>query len=130
MNIKKFVIMLLLVTAFCAILGYIIFSYFLENLYHPIYPVVLLVFLVFTLLSHFIQIRLIRKDINRFSRTNLIMTFLKLILYSAITILFIYKNPDFAIPFVVIVMVLYIVYTFLEVKDLTSTVRKESKRKQ
>ena len=60
-----------------------------------------------------------QKDLAKFTRSNMLLTFLKLIIYSVFAVVYIAVDRNHALVFVICLMILYVVFTFLEVSDLT-----------
>lgn len=118
---KQFTVKLLGVTVAIALLGWLVFSLFLSEYYLPVLPFLLLFFFVVTLLIHAYQLHLAKKDIGKFARSNMLITFFKLILYSVVVVVYIAVDSENAIVFVICLMLLYLVFTFVEVAEITRT---------
>jgi len=116
---KKFLIKLTLITLEIAFIGWLVFSFFLSQYYLPVLPFLLLFFYVVTLLIHAYQLSLAKKDIGKFARSNMLITFFKLILFSVVAVIYIALDSTNAIPFVVCLMLLYLIFTFVEVSEIT-----------
>ena len=127
-DLKRFLLKLTGITLIIVVVAWIIFTYLLPQYYLSIFPATLLFFYLFTLGIHTYQLRLAKKDIGKFTRSNMIMTFLKLVVYSVFTIIYVANNKENAIPFVIGVMLLYIVFTSLEVTDLMQIVKDARKK--
>ena len=125
---KQFNVKLLIVTVAIALLGWLTFSLFLPDYYLPVLPVLLLFFYVTTILIHAYQLKLAKKDIGKFARSNMLITFFKLILYSVVTVVYIAIDSENAIVFVICMMLLYLVFTFVEVAEITKTQKPEHKK--
>lgn len=128
-EIKKFILKITIATLIIVFIGWIVFSYLLPAYYLEIFPVVLLFFYFFTLLIHSYQLNLAKKDMGKFTRQNMLMTFFKLVVYSLFTIIYVANNKENAISFVIVIMALYLVFTTLEVSDLMRIVRILNKSK-
>ncbi len=122
---KKFIIKLSALTVAIALLGWLVFSFFLQNYYLPVLPGLLLFFFVVTLLIHAYQINLAKKDMGKFTRSIMLITFFKLILFSAVAIAYIAFAPQNALIFVVCLMFLYLIFTFFEVSEISRISRKK-----
>jgi hypothetical protein len=114
---KSFIVKLTAITFGLALIGWLTFSMFLTEYYLPILPFLLLFFYVVTILIHFYQLSLRKKDIGKFARSNMLITFFKLIVYSVVAIIYIAIDKENAIAFVVCLMLLYLIYTFIEVSE-------------
>ena len=116
---KNFVLKLFGVTAVVALIGWLSFSFFLAEYYLPVFPFLLLFFFITTILIHAYQLRLSQKDIGKFARSNMLVTFFKLILYSVVTVVYIAVDSENAIPFVICLFILYLIFNFMEVTEIT-----------
>jgi hypothetical protein len=125
---KSFIIKLLTVTLVIAIIGWIVFSLFFTEYYLPVLPFLLLFFFTITLLIHAYQLKLSKKDIGKFARSNMLITFFKLILYSVVAVIYIAIDSENAVPFVICLMLLYLIYNFIEVAEITRLSKNEQKR--
>lgn len=125
---KQFIIRLLVVTVIITLIGVLAFSLFLTEYYLPILPFLLLFFFVITISIHAYQLALVKKDIGKFARSNMLITFLKLIIYSTIAVVYIAIDSENALVFVICLMALYLIYTFFEVSEITRSSKKIQKK--
>jgi hypothetical protein len=119
MKLKGFIAKLIGLTAVIALIGGLVFSLFLPEFYLPVLPYLLLFFFIVTILIHWYQLKLAQKSIASFARSNMLITFFKLVLYSIVAIIYIALDSSNALPFVICLMLLYLVYTFFEVSEIT-----------
>lgn len=119
MKFKGFIAKLVAITIVIALVGIIVFSLFLPEFYLPVMPFLLLFFFVVTIIIHLYQLRLAKKNFASFARSNMLITFIKLVLYSTVSIIYLAFDSANAIPFVICLMLLYLIYTFLEVAEIT-----------
>lgn len=124
-DLKRFVVKIVGVSIIIALVGWLLFSMFIPEYYLSVLPFTLLFFLIVTILVHSYQLRLIKKDIAKFTRINMLITFFKLIIYSIFAVFYIAFESENALVFVICLMVLYIIFTFIEVSEITRV----SKRK-
>jgi len=108
-----------------AVAGWLVFSLFLPGYYLPVLPWMLLFFLVITLLVHAWQLKLIQKDMGRFARSNMLVTFFKLMVYSVFAVVYIASDRENALVFVVCLALVYFIFSFIEVSEITRIVRKK-----
>lgn len=120
---KSFLIKLTVITLGLALIGWLAFSFFFTQYYLPALPFLLAFFYVITIAIHAYQLRLAKKDIGKFARSNMLITFFKLIVYSVIAVVYIAFDKENAIPFVVCLMLLYLVFTFIEVAESSKIAR-------
>jgi hypothetical protein len=119
MKLKGFIVKLTGLTVVLAIIGWLVFSLFLSEFYLPILPYLLFFFFIVTVLIHWYQLKLAKKSIASFARSNMLITFFKLVLYSIVAIIYIALDSSNALPFVICLMFLYLIYTFFEVSEIT-----------
>lgn len=117
---KSFVIKITAVFSIMFIAGLAIFKFVLPQFYLPVFPWVLLFFAITTLLVHVYQVNLFKKDFARFARSNMVITFLKLAIYSAFAIVYIAIDSQNAKIFVSVYFIMYLVFTVTEVLSLVN----------
>jgi hypothetical protein len=122
---KSFVAKIAGVSVALAVAGWLVFSLFLPGYYLPVLPWMLLFFLVITLLVHAWQLKLIKKDMGRFARSNMLVTFFKLMIYSVFAVVYIASDKENALVFVVCLALVYFIFSFVEVSEITRIVRKK-----
>ncbi len=123
--LKKFIIKLLVISLIFSAIAAIVFIFFIPNYFSVIYPVSLIVFLIFTIIVFAYQLKLVKTNIGKFMRMNMVLTFIKLIVYSAYTIIYLAINAENAIPFVVFIMLVYAIFTTTEVSDMAKIARNQ-----
>lgn len=116
---KSFVTKLTILSLILALAGWLVFSLLIPQYYIPILPFLLIFFYATTLGVHTYQVGLSKKDMAKFTRSNMLVTFFKLMVYSTSAILYIAIDKENAIPFVVCLMILYLVFTYVEVSEIT-----------
>jgi hypothetical protein len=126
-EIKRFLSKIILTTAILALIGAVVFYFFIPQYYLSILPWLLLFFAVVTFLVHAWQINLALKDLTKVSRSSMIATMLRLFLYSAVAIVYFATHPQNAVVFVICLVILYVVFTYIEIIDLTQFIRKRKK---
>lgn len=116
---KSFITKLTALTLAIALIGWLVFSLFLPEYYLPVFPFLLGFFFVVTLAIHAYQLKIAKKDIGKFARSNMLITFFKLMSYSVLAVIYIALDRENAIQFVAGLMFLYLVYSFFEVKEVS-----------
>ncbi len=124
---KQFIAKILGVSAVLVLLASLVFSFFIPQYYLPVLPYMLLFFLAVTISVHAWQLRMARKDIGKFTRSNMLITFFKLVIYSVFAVIYIAFDKENALVFVICLMIVYLVFSFLEVSDLTRTSKNKQK---
>jgi len=117
-ELNKFIIKILAAALILFVFGWIIFTFFVPAKYIDILPWMLLIFLIVTLVTFIFQLQVAKKDMARFSRISILVSFLRLVLYSAFAFIYLAKRSENAAVFVVCLVILYLVFTFLEVTEL------------
>ncbi|MFV0590097.1 MAG: hypothetical protein ACK5M7_01815 [Draconibacterium sp.] len=121
---KSFITKLTVLTLAIALIGWLVFSMFLPEYYLPVFPFLLGLFFLVTLVIHSYQLKVAKKDIGKFARSNMLITFIKLMLYSIVAVIYIALKKENAIPFVAVLMILYLLYSFFEVSETTKITKK------
>lgn len=122
---KQFIIKTTLISAILAVIGGIVFSWFIPQYYLPVFPFLLLFFAITTVLIHAYQLQLAKKDMSKFTRSNMLITFFKLFLYSVVAVVYIVIDTANAKIFVICLMLLYIVFTIFEVTSILKITSKK-----
>ena len=124
---KEFLLKITGATLILVIIGGILFHYFLNCYYLNVFPFLLLFFYSFTILTHAVQISPAKSSFSKFARIHFIITLLRLFVFSAIIILYLIFFREKVASFIVVVVILYIVYTFLETRELARDSTRNSK---
>lgn len=125
-ELKQFIIKILVASFALVATGWMVFSYFAPDQYLPVLPWMLAFFALFTVLIHSWQINLAKKkDTARFTRSNMIASLLRLVTYSGFAIVFLINHAENISAFVVCIVTVYLVFSFLEVTDLARISRKK-----
>ncbi|WP_321369347.1 hypothetical protein [uncultured Draconibacterium sp.] len=125
---KAFIVKLTRITLAIALIGWLVFSLAFPEYYLPVLPFLLLFFYLATMGIHAYQLKMAKKDIGKFTRSNMLVTFFKLVLYSVVAVVYIAIDKENAIPFVVCLMLLYLIYTFFEVTEITKITKFTNKK--
>lgn len=104
----------LIFTLVIGLLGYLLFYFLPGSYYTQVFPVLLLFFLSVSLTVHYLLIKAIRKRPAKFINQFMLTTFLKLMFYIVVMVVYALLNRDDAIPFIVTYFILYLFYTGFE----------------
>ena len=115
---KKFIIKVTIISVVLALSGWFVFSQFIPQYYLPVLPFLLLFFIVVSIAVHAFHLQQAKKDMAKFARNNMLITFFKLIFYLIIVITYFAADAKNAIIFVVCFMLLYLIFTVIEVTSL------------
>ena len=107
----------LLFTIILAAAGYIVY-YFLPEFYTPVFPFLLLFFLSVSLIVHYLLIKAIQKRPAKFINQFMLTTFLKLLFYIIVLVIYSLINRDDAVIFIVTYFLLYLFFTVFEMVSI------------
>ena len=123
---KRFVVKTFVAAGILVLFGWMIFGFVTPGKYLSVLPWMLAFIIFITLITHAYLLRMAKKDMSRFAGGNMIISMLRLLLYSAFAFVYLYKNPEEPAVFVVCLVVCYIVFTYLAVADLSAVTKKKS----
>jgi len=123
-ELKRFIVKILIAVVVLAAAGWAIFTKFAPGHYLPVLPWMLAFFAVVTILIYAWQLSLLKKDLGRFTRSSMIVSLLRLVLYSGVAIVFLITHSENIPAFIVSIVVVYLVFTFIEVADLARITKK------
>ena len=114
--LKRIIIFSVAFALICFIVGYFLPSGFIT----PALPYLFLFFLSVTLVVHYVLLKASEKRFSKFTTYFMLATFLKLMLYIAVLLIYVLLNRSDAIPFIITFFILYIFYTAFEVISILS----------
>jgi hypothetical protein len=120
----RFILKIIIAALALAAIGTVVFYFYLAGKYISVLPWMLLFFMVASILSHGYQRRQAKKDVGKFIRNSMLMSVLRLVIYSAFAIIYLASNDENAAVFVVSLVIVYITFTFIEVSDLAKIIRR------
>jgi hypothetical protein len=121
---KHFISKILIASLILVAAGWSVFTFITPGKYLSILPWMLIFFALVTILTYGYQLRLSKKNMGRFTRSSMLVSFLRLVLYSLFAIIYLATDSENAAVFVVCLVVIYLVFNFLEVADLFRISRK------
>jgi hypothetical protein len=124
---KAFFIKSAILTIFLFLLGTILYSTILKPYYFAVLPIVVLFFFTVTNLVHAYLLKIAVKPGSKFTSQYMAVSFIKMFFYLAVAIVFAIFNKETAKPFLLNFLLLYIVYTFIEVYEFSKLVRQRGK---
>lgn len=125
---KSFTIKLTGITVAIAIIGSLLFSLVFPDYYTQVLPFLLLFFYLTTWGIHSFLLKMSKKDSGKFTRSSMVISTLKLLLYSTLAVIYIAVDKENALPFVICLMLFYIIYTVFEVIEITKITRGSGKK--
>lgn len=121
---KQFILRITIISLVLFVLGWLVFFQFIPQYYSPVLPFLLLFIAITTVLMHAYQLRLAKKDMAKFTRSTMLVSFLKLFLYSLFAVIYIAFDTENAKVFVICLMLLYLIFTTFEVIAITKITTK------
>jgi hypothetical protein len=123
-QVINFIKKILIAIALLSIVGFIIFVLLLPDKYLTVLPWMMGFFAIITILSYIFQIKPASKDMAKFTRVSMIISLVRLALYSLFAIIYISQRPDNAAVFVVSIVIVYVIFTSMEISDLSVRIKK------
>lgn len=108
-------------------IGTIAYSTVFKQYFLMVLPAVLLFFYIVTNLVHAYLLKIAEKSGNRFTSQYMATSFTKMFFYLAVAIVYVIINKEDARIFLINFLLLYAVYTTLEVVEFSSVVRQKDK---
>lgn len=122
-RLKNFILKIAIAAVILALAATGIFTFIAPGEYIPVLPWMLLFFMAVTILIHGYQLSLIRKDLGKFTRRSMIISMLRLFIYSFIAIGYLITDSDNVPVFIVSLVIIYMVFTIIEIKAITRTMK-------
>ena len=114
--LKRIIIFSVAFALICFTVGYFLPAEYIT----PALPYLFLFFLSITLVVHYVLFKASEKRFSKFTTYFMLATFLKLMLYIAVLLIYVLLNRSDAIPFIITFFILYIFYTVFEVISILS----------
>lgn len=84
-------------------------------------------FFLIMVISHYISLRMIGDDLQRFIRIYMVSAMSRLLIYMAFIMIYIFRNPHNTTKFVIAFFILYVVFTTFEVREISRSIGKNNK---
>jgi len=124
---KAFLIKSTILTIIIFLLGAVLYSTALKPYFLPVLPLAVLFFFLITNLVHAYLLKIAVKSGSRFTSQYMAVSFIKMFFYLAVAIVFVIFNRETAKIFLLNFLLLYIIYTFIEVYEFSKLVRQRGK---
>ncbi len=129
---KRFIIGIAVISVVLVLTGWLVFSRFIPQYYLPVLPFMLMFFVVASVIIHAFQVQLANKDFAKFARSNMLVTIIRLVVYSAAAIIYIAVDAKNAKVFIICFVLGYVVFTIFEITSLikitTGNTRNDEKK--
>ena len=118
---KSFLKKNLIATTMLAFIGWLVFGFVATKYYLNIFPFMLLFFCALSLLVQRSLYGTLKLSIGKFTARFMGITMLKLLVLLVVALIYILLNKQSAIQFIIVFLILYFVYTSVEVYDFMQT---------
>lgn len=115
---KQFISGIAIISLLLTLIGWLIFSQFIPEYYLPVLPFLLVFFIAISISVHAFQLQQANNNMAKFARNNMLVTFLKLILYSAVAVIYFVFDSKNAKVFFICFVLFYLIFTVFEVTSL------------
>lgn len=122
---KKFIIQSTVLTIIVYLIGAIVYSTLLRHYYLTILPFTVLFFYLVTNLVHAYLLKIAGNSGARFTSQYMAASFLKMFFYLGVAIVYVVLHKEIAKTFIANFLVLYILYTGIEVYAITKFIRQK-----
>jgi hypothetical protein len=116
----KFVIRCFMLTVFLELIAGLFIYYFPTDFVTPTLPFLPVFFFAATILVHYILLRAVEKRFGKFMNVFLLSTFLKLVFFIIVMVIYSITNRVDAVPFIISFFICYLLYTFYEIFSLAA----------
>jgi hypothetical protein len=122
---KRFITVLLILTLALLGIGYALFFLLIPEFYFPYFPVIPAFLLIVTVVVHIFLIRASENDPRKFTSKYLGAMGLKMFIYLAFLVVFLFIDTARAVPFLVSFLVTYVTFTTYEVISILNFLKKD-----
>jgi hypothetical protein len=124
--LSKFIKRIIIFAAFISSAAYLIFYLLIPQFYIPIFPFLILFFVISSIAVHAVLTKAGKLKISRFSTFFLGSITAKLFIYIIFITIYVIVDKKTAVPFLVTFLILYFVFTFFETFALLNDLKKQS----
>ena len=123
-EIKRFLVKISILTALIALIGFVIFYFFLEDHYRLLYVFLLLFIYVFTASTQSYLIKHIHSDFRRFTALHSVINLSRLLVFVIIIVVYLIFRKEDGLFFVIVTLALYFIYSVFGTFQLSHISRK------
>lgn len=127
---RRFLLRLGVITGGLAVVGTVVFGFFLQDRYTPALPFLLVFMAGFTFLTFSRLLKTADKGLGAFTRANMLVTMIRLLLFAAIAVIYFLTIKLNGASFVICLGILYLIFTSLEVSELTLYLRNTANKEK
>jgi hypothetical protein len=122
--IQEFIIKLFFITLIVLCIACGIFYFFGAIYYFDLFPVVLVIFPIISFIVHYRLLKTSQNSIAKFNVAFMSSFMLKLFIYSGMTALIIYIDRDLKKSIVLTVLLIYLVFTVFETRQILIDIKR------
>lgn len=122
--IRKFIIKIIFITVFLAILSFVVFSFLLKDQYFDTFPFILLIFPIVSAIIHIQLLKASQKSLSKFNIAFMLSFLLKIFVYIALAATIISLETENKPTFVISMLLMYVIYTVFDVKAILDDMKK------
>jgi hypothetical protein len=115
---NKFTIHLFVYTAIIGAIAYGLTFIMPANYFSPLLPMLFPFFLAATAIVFFYLAKSSERKINSYINRFMLVTFLKLMIYMAVLLTYVFTHKEDAVNFIISFFILYVAYTAFEVLEM------------
>jgi len=124
--LKKYIIRLLIFSLIISVVVFALYNTVLSKFYLPVFPFIILFFVLISLGSHYILLKAGKSRISKFSTSFMGITSLKLFLYLIFIVVYLIIDKSQALTFVLTFFIIYLLFTVFETSSLLKDLNKKS----
>lgn len=117
-HLKKFIILLGILTIIIFASGMVIFNIFLTDYYFTGFPFLPVFFFGITLTVHIHLLKISREDIKKFTPRFISTTGIKMIIYFALITVYLLIDKHNPVSFLICFLIMYFLYTIFEIASV------------
>lgn len=129
-QLLRYSLKLLIFTAVILVVALGLYFTVLQEYYLQIYPLLLFYFVILTYIIHIVLLKASEMRPQKFVNKYLLLTTVKLLINIVIITVYLFLNREKAVPFLIVFLIHYLVYTFFEVAFFSEYLRKSSNKKR
>lgn len=124
---RSFLRRLFLITLVIVLAGFLFFGFFLQKYYTPALPLLLFFVVLFTWISYTWLVKSSEKNIGKFTRVTMIITMVRFVIFGLLALIWLLIFRQDGLTFVISLGILYLIYTALEISEVTKILLKKTK---
>ncbi len=124
-GLKKFIFFSFFISLLCFGLSTLLFNFCCGQYYFKALPLLPLYFFLLYAITHYLLLKKADAKFGKFSAMFILMTGIKMILNITIIVIYVFQDKTRAIPFLIVFICYYIIFTIFEVVSLLNYFKKK-----